>query len=76
MPAKVGANGADCGRSGCDGVSGAGAGFGARFFGFALLTRFAIFLPFFFRAGFFDFFAKFNIPIKTAQRLKATCFLT
>jgi hypothetical protein len=69
MPAKVSANGADCGCSGCDGVSGAGAGFRARFFDFALLDRFAIFfIPFLFRAGaprfaFLDFFATFNILI-------------
>jgi len=40
-----------------------------RFFGFALLTSFAIFFPFFLRAGeprlaFLDFFATFNIPIQ------------
>ena len=46
-----------------------------RFFGFALLADFAIFIPFFFfvRAGaprfaFFDFFATFNIPIKIMPR--------
>ena len=68
--------------AGCgDGVVGAGAGFGGRFLDFALLAGFAIFIPFFFRAGaprfvFSDFFATFNIPIKIMPRLTATCFLT
>ena len=79
MPATVGGTGADSGGgAGCDG---AGAGFGARFFDFALFARFAIFIPFFFRAGaprfaFLDFFATFNIPIKIMSRLTTTCFLT
>jgi len=68
MPAMVGATGADCGGSGCGGVVGAGAGLGARFFDFARLAGFVIFIPFFFfRAGaprfaFLDFFATFIIP--------------
>jgi hypothetical protein len=76
----VGGTGADSGGAGCgDGVVGAGAGFGARFLDFALLAGFAIFIPFFFRAGaprfaFLDFFATFNIPIKIMPRLTATCF--
>jgi len=79
MAARVGGTGADCGGAGCGGVVGAGAGFGARFFGFAFLARFAIFIPFLFRAGaprfdFLDFFATFNIPIKIMPRLTATCF--
>src|SRR5262247_980122 len=71
----VGGTGADSGGAGCgDGVVGAGAGFGARFLDFALLAGFAIFIPFFFRAGaprfaFLDFFATFNIPIKLMTRL-------
>jgi hypothetical protein len=73
MPAMVGGTGADCGGAGCGGVVGAGAGFGARFFALALLAGFAIFIPFFFRAGaprfaFLDFFATFNIPIKIMPR--------
>src|SRR5262245_54379928 len=76
----VGGTGADSGGAGCgDGVVGASAGFGARFLDFALLAGFAVFIPFFFRAGaprfvFLDFFATFNIPIKIMQRLTATCF--
>jgi len=69
MPARVGGNGSGCGGA----VVGAGADFGARFFDFALLGRFAFFIPFFFPAGaprfaFLDFFATFNIPIKTMPR--------
>jgi len=69
VPARVGGTGAGCGGAGCDGVVGAGAGFGARFLAFALLAGFAFFIPFFFRAGaprlaFLDFFATFNIPIR------------
>ena len=51
MPAGVAGAGAGCGGAGCDGVVGAEAGFGARFFDFARLANFAIFIPFFFRAG-------------------------
>jgi hypothetical protein len=81
MPARVGGTGADCGGAGSDGVVGAGVGFGARFFDFAFLGRFAIFIPFFFCAGaprfaFLDFFATFNIPIKIMSRLTTACFLT
>jgi hypothetical protein len=76
MPAGIASTGAGCGGAGCDGVVGcngvvgAGAGFGARFFDFALL---ADFIPFFFRAGaprfaFLDFFATFIIPIKIMPR--------
>jgi hypothetical protein len=71
MPARVGGTGAGCGGA----VVGAGAGFGARFFDFALLARFAfIFIPFFFRAGaprftFLDFFATFNIPISSTKNM-------
>ena len=71
----VGGTGADSGGAGCgDGVVGGGAGFRARFLDFALLAGFAIFIPFFFRAGaprfaFLDFFATFNIPIKVMPRL-------
>ena len=66
MPARAGGTGAGCGGA----VVGVGAGFGARFFDFAVLARFTLFIPFFFRAGaprfaFLDFFATFNIPIKT-----------
>jgi len=43
MPAGVAGGGAGCG--GCDGVVGAEAGFGARFFDFARLANFAIFIP-------------------------------
>jgi len=73
MPAGVAGARAGCGGAGCDGVIGAGAGFGARFFDFARLADFAIFIPFFFRAGaprfaFLDFFATFYIPIKTMPR--------
>ena len=69
MPARVGGTGAGCGGA----VVGAGPGFGARFFDFTLLARFAFFIPFFFRAGaprfaFLDFFATFNIPIKTTPK--------
>jgi hypothetical protein len=61
MPPRVGG-------AGCDGAIGAGAGFGARFLGFALLAGFAFFIPFFLRAGtlrfaVLDFFATFNLPI-------------
>jgi len=74
MPAGVA--GAGCGGAG-DGVVGAEAGFGARFFDFARLANFAIFIPFFFRAGaprfaFLDFFATFNIPIKLCRDGAAT----
>jgi hypothetical protein len=73
MPAGVAGAGAGCGGVGCDGVVGAGAGFGTRFFDFAFLADFAVFIPFFFRAGaprfaFLDFFATFNIPIKIMPR--------
>ena len=80
MPAGVASTGAGCGGAGCDGVVGAGAGFGVRFFDFALLADFAIFfIPFFFRAGaprfaFLDFFATFIIPIKTMPRRQAIYF--
>ena len=77
MPATVGGTGAGCGGA----VVGAGAGFGARFFDFTLLVRFAFFIPFFFRAGaprfaFLDFFAMFNIPIKTMPRRHSGLFLS
>ena len=77
MPAGVAGAGAGCGGAGCDGVVGAEAGFGARFFDFARLANFAIFIPFFFRAGaprfaFLDFFATFNIPIKLCRDGAAT----
>jgi len=73
VPVGVAGTGAGCGGAGCDGVIGGGEGFGVRFFGFALLADFAIFMPFFFRAGaprfaFFDVFATFNIPIKISPR--------
>jgi hypothetical protein len=73
VPVGVAGTGAGCGGPGCDGVIGDAAGFGVRFFGFALLFDFAIFIPFFFRAGvprfaFFDFFATFNIPTKIMPR--------
>ena len=47
------------------------------FFDFARLANFAIFIPFFFRAGaprfaFLDFFATFNIPIKLCRDGAAT----
>jgi hypothetical protein len=80
MPTRVGGTGADCGGgAGCDGVVGAGAAFGTRFFDSALLAGFAIVIPFFFRAGaprfaFLDFFATFNIPIKIMSRLTVACF--
>jgi len=53
---------------GCDGGVGAGAGFGVRFLTVALVADFALFVPFFLRAGpprfaFLDFFATFNLPI-------------
>ena len=73
MLAGAAGTGAGCGGAGCDGVVGAGAGFGVRFFDFALLADFAIFIRFFFRGGaprfaFLDFFAMFNIPIKIMPR--------
>jgi hypothetical protein len=74
MPTMVGGTGTDCGGAGCGGVVGAGAGLGARFFDFARLAGFVIFIPFFFfRAGaprfaFLDFFATFNIPIRIMPR--------
>ena len=72
MPAGVAGAGAGCGDAGCDGVVGAGTGFGTRFFDLARLADFAIFIPLFFRAGaprfFLDFFATFNIPIKNMPR--------
>ena len=77
MPARVGGTGAGCGGA----VVGAGAGFGARFFDFALLALFAFFIPFFFRAGaprfaFLDFFATFNIPTKRCHGGTAGLFLS
>ena len=73
MPAGVAGAVANCSGTGSDGVVGAGAGLGARFFDFARLADFAIFTRFFFRAGaprfaFLDFFATFNLPIKIMPR--------
>jgi hypothetical protein len=69
--------------AGSDGAIGVGAGFGARFFVFALLAGFAFFIPFLLRAGaprfaFLDFFATFNLPNRNyATRYHAvTAYLT
>jgi hypothetical protein len=81
MPAGVASTGAGCVGVGCAVVVGAGAGFGARFFDFALLADFVIFfIPFFFRAGaprfaFLDFFATFIIPIKIMPRRHSHYYL-
>jgi hypothetical protein len=79
VTAALAGAGAACGGVGCGGVVGAGAAFGARFFDFARLADFAIFIPFFFlfRAGaprfaFLDFFATFNIPIILCRNGTAT----
>jgi hypothetical protein len=57
---------------GGDGVCGAGAGFGVRFLAFALLTDFALFVPFFVRAkvrrfAFLSFLAMFNLQISQSK---------
>jgi hypothetical protein len=70
--AGAGSDGAIGAGAGSDGAIGAGAGFGARFLAFARLAGFALFIPFFLRAGatrfaFLDFFATFNLPNRINQ---------
>jgi hypothetical protein len=70
--AGAGSDGAIGAGAGSDGAIGAVAGFGVRFLAFALLAGFALFIPFFLRAGaprfaFLDFFATFNLPNRINQ---------